>query len=139
MKKQKSHAFGKDIYLLGKDRNGDLCWLEAPSWDCGWYWGFGYVEIYTWQKRPDLSKDITCHIHIDGILDKHKSLNLYFSDTTFTKKEGDRLDYLFTEFYQLKEQASRTHKIAPEIAKEVNEVKIPFITDEIIKILTPKY
>ena len=31
MKKQKSHAFGKDIYLLGKDSDGTLYWLKAGS------------------------------------------------------------------------------------------------------------
>ena len=31
IKKQKSHAFGKDVYLLGLI-NGKMQWLEAPSW-----------------------------------------------------------------------------------------------------------
>ena len=38
MEKKKSHAFGKDVYLLGTI-NGKMQWLEAPSWNCGWYWG----------------------------------------------------------------------------------------------------
>ena len=33
MEKKKSHAFGKDVYLLGTI-NGRYQWLEAPSWDC---------------------------------------------------------------------------------------------------------
>lgn len=51
MKKEKRHAFGKDIYLLGVDADGTRYWLEAPSWDCGWYWGFGYVEVYDYEER----------------------------------------------------------------------------------------
>ena len=47
MKKQTTTAFKKKIYLLGADAEGTKYWLEAPSWDCDWYWGFGYVETYT--------------------------------------------------------------------------------------------
>jgi hypothetical protein len=46
LSKRKSHAFGKDIYLIGKDKSGTNYWLESPSWDCDWYWGFGYIETY---------------------------------------------------------------------------------------------
>jgi hypothetical protein len=68
MNKKQSHAFGKDIYLLGKTTDGELIWLEAPSWDCGWYWGFGYVETYTNNRRPDLAKDISSHSHFNGLV-----------------------------------------------------------------------
>jgi hypothetical protein len=68
MNKRKSHAFNKDIYLLGKNRYGELVWLESPTWDCGWYWGFGYVETYTNNKRPDLARDISSHSHFDGLV-----------------------------------------------------------------------
>ena len=47
LNKKKIHVFGKDAYLLGKDDQGIQYWLESPSWDCDWYWGFGYVETYT--------------------------------------------------------------------------------------------
>jgi len=30
-------------------------YLSAPSWDCGWYWGFGYL----WNKD--------CHYHLDWL------------------------------------------------------------------------
>jgi len=39
MNKQKSHAFGKDVYFLGVDKNGYNLRLEEASWDCNWYWG----------------------------------------------------------------------------------------------------
>jgi len=32
--KQKSRAFGKDIYLIGEDKDGIKYWLEQPKWDC---------------------------------------------------------------------------------------------------------
>lgn len=50
MDKQRSRAFGKKIYLLGEDKCGDRYWLEEPFWDCGWYWGFGYIETYSWDS-----------------------------------------------------------------------------------------
>ena len=28
---------------LGK-LDGEKVWLEPPSWDCGWYWGYGYIH-----------------------------------------------------------------------------------------------
>ena len=52
MKKEKRFAFGKNIYLLGSDKDGVKYWLEEASWDCGWYWGFGYVETYTNNSNP---------------------------------------------------------------------------------------
>ena len=64
--KNKSHAFNKDIYLLGSDSDGIKYWLEAPSWDCDRYWGFGYVETYTNNENPSLSKDIKSHSHIES-------------------------------------------------------------------------
>ena len=33
----------KKEYLLGTDEYGIKYWLESESWDCNWYWGFGYL------------------------------------------------------------------------------------------------
>ena len=66
--KKQSKAFGKDIYLLGEDQDGIKYWLQSPSFDCGWYWGFGYIMTYTNNRRPDLAKDIDSHQHIEGLL-----------------------------------------------------------------------
>ena len=38
IKKRVDKAFGKDVYLLGIDQYNEYVWLEAPKWDCGWYW-----------------------------------------------------------------------------------------------------
>lgn len=34
--------YPEKVYL-GKYEGEDV-WLARPSWDCGWYWGFGYVQ-----------------------------------------------------------------------------------------------
>jgi hypothetical protein len=130
--KQKRHAFRKDIYLLGQDEDGRNYWLEAPSWDCSWYWGFGYVETYTNNKSPKKSRDILSHEHIDSsfmgsqeVYNHEKQCfvkgeyihNIYDSPrlvkTTFTSDEGWKLSELFEQFYLLRKMAEFTHKEKP--------------------------
>lgn len=154
---------GKDKkYLLGKNQNGERVWLETPSWDCDWYWSFGY--LYTKSS----------HTHVSGLIGKveyydtekkcHRLSsdyihNIYNSpklvETTFTEKEGWKLSELFKELYLLKDMAEYTHKqpagchlttspveqdkrVMAEWYKYINEVMIPKITAEIIRMLTPE-
>ena len=35
--------------------NNETIYLTPPSWDCDWYWGFGYLG------------NKNCHYHIDGL------------------------------------------------------------------------
>jgi hypothetical protein len=131
-KKRKDHGFRKDVYLLGKDSDGIRYWLEAPSWDCGWYWGFGYVETYKRNAAPAKAHDIDSHSHIDSsfmgqmeVYDFEKRChvkgkyihNIYdcptLSETTFTEKEGWELSELFKQFYLLREMADFSHKEKP--------------------------
>lgn len=119
MNKKKSFAFGKDIYLLGRDKYGTFYWLEAPSWNCGWYWGFGYVETYTNNRSPKNSKDISSHSHFDGLMKEN-----YLVETTFNKKE---LYPLFEEFYRLKETKN----------DHIDKVVLPELFERILNILKP--
>lgn len=161
MKKKKSHAFGKEIYLLGQDSDGKYVWLEAPTWDCGWYWGFGYVERYTNNRNPEKAKDIQSHTHINSEFKNNGviNVNLGLEVTTYTKSEGLELNKLFTEFYRLKELAEKLQHadkntitlvgllggnlgniqtdfdIVSEI-KNINENLIPNITKRILEILS---
>ena len=157
---EKRHAFGKDIYLLGQDSEGTKYWLEAPSWYCGRYWGFGYVETYTNNKTPERSKDIYSLQHIDGLFMKEINgtfiYNLYdsplFTKVTFTEKRGWELSELFKQFYLLKEMAEFAGKDKPgchvaespiihhgvkDWVKKINEEMIPEITKYITDVLTP--
>jgi hypothetical protein len=43
MEKKVIEKFGKKAYLLGIV-NGEKEYLIEPSWDCGWYWGGGYLS-----------------------------------------------------------------------------------------------
>jgi hypothetical protein len=155
MKKQVSKAFGKKIYLLGVGIDGKNYWLEAPSWDCGWYWGFGYVETYTNNKRPDLSRDILSHQHFEGLFSRsnkntYDALKDFFSALTLTDDEIWKLcDYMKT-FYTLRETAEvfgrgysyYTERAKLEIVKNldmvktINEIMLPSIFTEIEKLFT---
>lgn len=158
IKKQKKHAFGKDIYLLGIDEDGVKHWLEAASWDCGWYWGFGYVETYTNNNNPEIAKDISSHSHWDNcIIGKlgfkdyihHLNDNPNFSSTTLSDTESWELSELMKSYYSLKEAAEifgrgKSH-IAntevnyqdKEIAEKINKEILPKIFQRIYEILSP--
>lgn len=155
--KRKEHAFKKDIYLLG-ERKGDkkLVWLEAPSWDCGWYWGFGYLETYTNNQNPQFARDIFSHSHFDteilnGDSYSFENFKNYFNDTTLTDDEIWKIcDYMMS-FYTLKKAATlfkngNSHQTEratietmqdSEIENTINKIKIPKLFNKIIDLLTP--
>lgn len=157
--KKTNNAFGKKIYLLGRDENGTNYWLEQATWDCGWYWGFGYVETYTNNRNPSLAKDIESHGHIDSSFmgnqgDKYVH-NIYdcptLTNTTFSEKEGWELSELFKSFYLLKDSAELFAKGSANIttnpcfqlikneewAKKINSEILPMIFEKIYTILSP--
>ena len=126
--KQKNHAFGKDIYLLGQDREDYNVYLESPSWDCGWYWGFGYIERYTNKTNPSIARDVIRHSHWDGeivgqkrVYDVNKKCwvnrkyihhineNPEFISTVLTDHESWVLAELMRSFYILKKAAEFYH------------------------------
>ena len=81
--KTKDKAFGKEVYLLGRDNEGIKYWLEEPKWDCEWYWGFGYIETYSGNRKPSIAIDISSHQHASG---EYKHDNYLYSndDNIFT-------------------------------------------------------
>ena len=124
---------------LGK-LDGEKVWLEPPSWDCGWYWGYGYIH----------NKNL--HTHFDW-LDTND--NLYNAiekrfNGTFSL-QGSNL-WIFCElmqtFYYLKDIADvyrcggshyTSNPLAdilrnPEEYKRINENLLPKIFIEIDKL-----
>jgi len=152
MNKKTTEAFGKKIYLLGQDEGGVNYWMEAPSFDCEWYWGFGYIETYTNNQNPEKSKDIDSHSHFSGLFPKGKfHVNEFFTKTPLTDKEAWELSDLMKSFYTLKETAEVFHRGGSnlsgsngitqdlkdeELEKIINEVKIPLIFERIDTILS---
>ena len=156
LKKQIVHAFGKTYYLLGKDEAGVKWYLQKPTWDCGWYWGFGYLDSFTNGIRPEKSKDILGHTHLSSLMDEFKgngfdALKHYFPKCVLTDDELFRFVDCAKSVYALKEAAElfgRGHSnytekakiddlIKPDWVKEINEKMIPEIDAEIEKMLSP--
>jgi len=150
LKKKIINKFGKH-YLLGQYKDGTFFYLQAPSWDCGWYWGFGYITTYTNNNRsPENSKDISIHSHFSGLLGKQKiynaekhcwelsseyahklSDNKEIDKTVLTEKEEWTLSELVNTAYALKETAEvlgrggshTTTNPCQDIIKNEQEVK----------------
>lgn len=82
----------EDYYLIGKDNNGKRVWLEKPSWDCGWYWGFGYLQTMQGNREPSYARDIDSHTHWDSrVSESHKNAHDWFIET-FGKPTTDLWD-----------------------------------------------
>lgn len=158
MNKSKSHAFKRDCYLIGKDKHGDLIWMEAAHWACSWYWGFGYIEVYTSQANPAKSRDISSHSHWDSLFGKRKDgsyphhVNEVLAESVLSNSEAWTLSELMKSFYKLQSAAKVFHRGStgitenpakdilknPDIGKHINEVMLPAIFAEVYKILTPE-
>lgn len=153
MKKRTDFAFGKKVFLLGETSNGEKHWLEEARWDCGWYWGGGYVETYT-NNNPSKSRDISSHQHFAGLFfkkktDAHTAFNNYFSQHPFTDKEVWQICELMRSFYIAREYsdfiyrggAHYTTNPAKDIIQNneeydrINKEVIPGIMSELYKIL----
>lgn len=154
MKKEIKKYFGKKNYLLGKNEEGQKIWLVAPSWDCDWYWGFGYLETYS---RRNGFLDIDCHTHFNSTFfevtancfDMFKN---YFKETPLTDNEIWTLCDYMKSFYILRESAeffrhgysyiTGRAKIdelqRTDLEDEINKNMLPQLFDKIDKLLTPQ-
>ncbi len=127
-------------YLIGYNDNEPI-YLSPPSWDCGWYWGFGYLG------------NRNCHYHVDGLA---KDCNLYDG---FKKHFGESLKIrdshlwticeLFKTFYILKETAEVLGRggahytnnpckniiVNKDEVERINKTIMPALFEEIYKIL----
>ncbi len=157
MNKQICKFNNKPVYLLGADSGGIYYWLQSSSWDCGWYWGFGYIETYTNNKYPRLSRDIGSHQHATDFYPEWWGHNKagykpsILAETTFSDHEGWLLSELFEQFYLLKDMAgfyargncniaSDAGNIAfvrPEMVTVINKEWIPDVVNKILTILSP--
>lgn len=88
--------------------NNEKIYLSKHSWDCGWYWGFGYLG----------NKNLYFHIESliesryikDSLISLNKEVNnnkFYNIETIFTKTWIDQADWwilrdLFIQAYALK-------------------------------------
>ena len=154
-KKHKSRAFGKDIYFIGQDRNGINYWLEQATWDCEWFWGFGYIESYTNNNNPSRAWDISSHSNFGG-LNRYNNKNLYdafkekFVNTPLSDKELWMLCELMKSYYTLREYSDMLHvggshyttNPCSELIKNneeydrINKIVIPAICEQVYELLS---
>lgn len=156
MNKCVSERRGNKFFLLGKDEEGTCYWLAEPSWDCGWYWGAGYVETFERNKMPYEARDVDSHQHFDGLfLKKNRNGKIYmdawkdfFVESPLTNKEVWQLLEYMKSIYTLKETAELFHRggsnlsssdeelKSPESAKVLNENVLPSLFKKVEKLLT---
>lgn len=156
MNKQKSHAFGNDTYLLGRDNHGDYLWLEVESWSCGWYWSAGHVETYTNPLDPAKARDIKSHTHYNDLVGHQtqggyvRHLNQILEESTLTDSESWQLADLMQSVYTLKSAAEvlgrgGSHLASttlpaikqPAMVKTINDIFLPALFNEIHALLEP--
>ena len=160
IQKQKDHAFNKDVYLLGIDKDGIKYWLEEHTWDCKWYWSKGYIETYRHNTAPSKARDIDSHSHYSGFIgDKmakdggyahHINVSKRFVDTTLTDEESWKLAELMKRAEILADYAGMKHTGGAHVTtledwetvrnmedwKRANE-ELKATLDQVIKLLTP--
>lgn len=87
---------GKKKFFIGV-LDGERAYIKEPSWDCGWYWCFGYVKTYH------------AHQHFDGLfLHGDWPMNALES-TPLSERERWELCELFKEAYILRSMADAIH------------------------------
>lgn len=119
--------------------------LSAPSWDCGWYWGLGYLG------------NRNCHYHLDGY--KKHNVNIWdylkneFGESLTITDDNDLWVFceLMSSAYILKETAEFYHtggaryttspcqdKLKDEgLWRRINEIELPLVLDTLeTKVLT---
>jgi len=111
LKKERIFKFGHNLFLLGRRQDGKKVYLEDFSWDCDWYWGGGYLEVFNKPKS-----DITEHYHLDGVINESKknafnavnafnAIKEHFLELVLTDDELWLFCDLMMSFYALKEAA----------------------------------
>ena len=144
IEKEKSIKDGKAAYLLGININCEYVWLLEASWDCGWYWGFGYIQTPMEFRHFD-----TLFLQGEDI----KGFTDYFKATTLTEHEMWKLMELMQSFYTLKDSAACFNRggchitTSPvddilrnkEMEKTINQKMLPAVFGAVYSILTPKW
>lgn len=135
--------------LFGHKLDGEVIYLDLPTWDCNWYWGFGYLG------------NRQCHYHLktykeEGGFGKHRDIDMFEALKADYKLcpalADDNNLWKFCELvktvYALLEVAEIFHRggshyssnpckdllKSPEQYKHINEVLLPALFKEIDKI-----
>ena len=132
---------GDKILLFKKDNNG--YYLRKPTFDCGWYWGLGY-----------LATGRGSHLHFDSYFKETPFYDAWvdFDDTPFTKEEAYIITDYMRQLYTLRRMADMLHcgntnitsnaKALEQFAeqntaeyKRINNVLIPTVWNALVDVL----
>lgn len=130
--------YPKKIYL-GENHQGEKIYMTRPSWDCNWYWGFGYIgHRYL-------------HIHLNrlGNSNMFNNIKTYFQSFILSDKEIWTFCEIVQTIYSLRHIAEvfngggshytnnpcKELLTKPEWYNHINKVLIPQLIDEMYKVL----
>lgn len=73
---------GKDKVFFGtRKSDGERIYITKPSWDCGWYWGFGYLgnrrEHYHLSSYQDKQRVLTDDKGKFHVFTEKRNINMY--------------------------------------------------------------
>lgn len=107
-----------DYALLGRTSSGDKVYLERGSFDCDWYFGFGYIKVFE-ENRSRWSSHLhwnsyfsdSSHVEPEDIDDSLSGkVEGKLVETPFSKKELWQLCDMMKSYYSLKETAGVYHR-----------------------------
>ena len=146
---------GRKYYLLGADRDGINYWLEEGRFDCGWYWGFGYIETFSNNKNPHLSNDIRSHSHFDFLFlnkmgNSFDTFKNFIVETPLSDREIWQIIELMKSFYIARKYSDMIYCGGAHITqnpvyetikdeseyKRINEVVIPAMLNALYEIMS---
>ena len=130
---------GDKILLFKKDNNS--YYLREPTFDCGWYWGLGYVAT----GRGS-------HLHFDSYFKVIPFYDDIFNDTPFTQKEKYIITDYMRQLYRLRDMADMLYLGNTNVTgdatvleqfresnmaeyKRINNVLIPTVWNALVDVL----
>ena len=123
LKKMMDVRNGEKNFFLGLNKNGDKMWLVEPSWDCGWYWGVGYIKTYRQNWKPSKARDILCSTHFDYVFPSSDIFIDEFNDTPFTRNEKWKIYEYMKELYILRQYSDMMYNGGAHITTGSNALK----------------
>lgn len=127
----------EDRIYLGRVNGRGMTYLTKHSWDCGWYWGFGYLG------------NQTCHWHFESLLTRRSdflegvdlhNVDAIFSKTWITQHQWWILRDLFIQAYALG-KAAETYRLgghqtgAAAPYRRINAQRAKWLNNDLEKLL----
>jgi hypothetical protein len=109
-----------DMIMLGKfdcEYSFPL-WLRKPKFDCGWYWGLGYLA----------GKGV--HSHFDTVFPSYKGFVDGAIATPYTKDELWTICELMTQLYRLREYADMMHSNGAHISSTKGAIDLYLFAED---------